>query len=707
MRTIREGVLVHQAIQLSSAVVVLTLMALQIVAFFVAKVGALHSLVNDRLPGGPVSSSGPEDEDGDVEFLRVFNFLSNMILLMLIGPIYLGAVSITRVFVEAAVLGAGLASTVVCWTTLAGVDALEDQTYQYMVFFAGCTGLLLMGIQRQVEVFRRHDFFAAHVATVGKFLSEKMLHAMLPKTISDHLVDKDRTCRALHKLTMPGEDGDRGFASLAAPCRRVGAALHRRRGLATRDAKGRAWQSGSRHIHRASSWKSRGSSGSVEVKTGLEDWTVGSVHDDQTLSRRSSDSGTPEGGTDKEEGTTRGRAGSDEDPDVGTDDGDSSKGTPRESSRSSRRGRPRKAIAGVGVPLDVADDLESDVLQRSESDDLLPPVALKAAGKLLLSLEQPIPSSARRPSLEELMEGEDAGGDDPRRRDAAEEAMEDAGVPASDDDTGGKEGETPAGALPQPQAPRGEIPAVAAMAGDLEPASSFALERGHSNPEPLVDEGREIRHQRAIGALTFARMPAPRRVKEMRDRSVFEPTLNRVGLLMFDLVGFTRLSAEMGPHKVVAMLDELYDMFDKIVERRGALKVETIGDAFLVCCGAPDYKPSVDAAVRITKCALDMMQRLKSFRAPGGRTLQGRIGIHSGPVLGGVIGVQMPRYQVFGPDVDYAMEMESSSEPGEVHASADILELLVGAPDIATSKRLADGSAYVIRNRDARTLVKW
>jgi class 3 adenylate cyclase len=105
-----------------------------------------------------------------------------------------------------------------------------------------------------------------------------------------------------------------------------------------------------------------------------------------------------------------------------------------------------------------------------------------------------------------------------------------------------------------------------------------------------------------------------------------------------------------------------------------------------------------------------------------GHKLVARIGIHCGHVLAGVIGEDMPRYQLFGPTVDEVQAMESSSEPGCVHASSAILPHLRAAirvddksgtrlvvSDIQVVKALDDGSAYVGRNRTAGALggVKW
>jgi class 3 adenylate cyclase len=181
-----------------------------------------------------------------------------------------------------------------------------------------------------------------------------------------------------------------------------------------------------------------------------------------------------------------------------------------------------------------------------------------------------------------------------------------------------------------------------------------------------------------------------------------------VSILMFDLVGFTKLATDIGPNRIVSMLDDLYYMFDTLVERRGAYKVETIGDAFLVCCGALTPLPPQEAAINIAKCAVDMVQRVKTFRAPGGRTLQARVGIHAGHVLTGIIGKQMPRYQLFGEAVDVAMEMEASSKPGKVRASAAMVKLLQGVPDLTLERPyLSDGSTFVSRNRAARIHAAW
>ena len=108
----------------------------------------------------------------------------------------------------------------------------------------------------------------------------------------------------------------------------------------------------------------------------------------------------------------------------------------------------------------------------------------------------------------------------------------------------------------------------------------------------------------------------------------------------------------------------------------------------LVSCGAPEPTPASESAPRIAKCALDMLSAVQAFSHRFedrlcGHTLHARVGIHTGKVLGGVIGSQLPRYQLFGSAVDEVQLMESSSEPGKVRASPQILAYLTANIDIS------------------------
>lgn len=137
-----------------------------------------------------------------------------------------------------------------------------------------------------------------------------------------------------------------------------------------------------------------------------------------------------------------------------------------------------------------------------------------------------------------------------------------------------------------------------------------------------------------------------------------------VAVLAYDIVGFTALSAAIGPEEVVTMLDRygrhparrvrgrgasyareravarrLYYVFDEIIASTHAYKIETVGDAVLVCAGAPTRLPSAAAIESVVNCARDMMYVVSRFRTPTTRqAIQARIGLHYGNVLAGIMG---------------------------------------------------------------------
>lgn len=117
-----------------------------------------------------------------------------------------------------------------------------------------------------------------------------------------------------------------------------------------------------------------------------------------------------------------------------------------------------------------------------------------------------------------------------------------------------------------------------------------------------------------------------------------------VSVFFSDIVGFTSLAGEMSPLQVMRMLNELYSEFDKIVEKHGVYKVETIGDAYMVVGGAPDKVPAPEAAQKVALFALELLEFVKNFRTSKGDRIYIRAGIASGPVVAGVVGKSMPRY---------------------------------------------------------------
>ncbi|MGH0158204.1 UNVERIFIED_CONTAM: hypothetical protein FKN15_043203 [Acipenser sinensis] len=142
---------------------------------------------------------------------------------------------------------------------------------------------------------------------------------------------------------------------------------------------------------------------------------------------------------------------------------------------------------------------------------------------------------------------------------------------------------------------------------------------------------------------------------------------DNVTMLFSDIVGFTAVCAKCTPMQVVTMLNELYTRFDYCCGELDIYKVETIGDAYCVAGGL--HKESQTHAVQIALMALKMMELSGEVMTPEGEPIKMRIGLHSGSVLAGVVGVKMPRYCLFGNNVTLANKFESCSVPRKINVS--------------------------------------
>ncbi|KAG9491367.1 hypothetical protein GDO78_000068 [Eleutherodactylus coqui] len=157
-------------------------------------------------------------------------------------------------------------------------------------------------------------------------------------------------------------------------------------------------------------------------------------------------------------------------------------------------------------------------------------------------------------------------------------------------------------------------------------------------------------------------------------KSVEARKFDDVTMLFSDIVGFTAVCAECTPMQVISMLNELYTRFDYQCGFLDIYKVETIGDAYCVAAGL--HRKSKSHAKPIALMALKMMELSEEVLTPDGRPIQMRIGIHSGSVFAGVVGVRMPRYCLFGNNVTLASKFESGSIPRRINVSPTTYQLL-------------------------------
>ncbi len=145
-----------------------------------------------------------------------------------------------------------------------------------------------------------------------------------------------------------------------------------------------------------------------------------------------------------------------------------------------------------------------------------------------------------------------------------------------------------------------------------------------------------------------------------------------VTVLFADIVGFTQLSTQVSPQELVALLNRIFSAFDELAEKHGLEKIKTIGDAYMVVGGLPI--PRKDHAEAIVNMALDMQLAINQFNVETNFNCNIRIGINTGPVVAGVIGIKKFIYDLWGDTVNIASRMESQGIPGNIQISQSTYE---------------------------------
>ena len=165
-------------------------------------------------------------------------------------------------------------------------------------------------------------------------------------------------------------------------------------------------------------------------------------------------------------------------------------------------------------------------------------------------------------------------------------------------------------------------------------------------------------------------------------------------ILFTDLVGFTQAASTMPADRMVSELNAIFAAFDDIAEREGIEKIKTIGDAYMAVAGLAEQED--DHAHRCVRAALAMLAFLEARNGEASFKWNIRVGIHSGPVVAGVVGRRKYAFDVWGDAVNMAARMESAGEPGRINVSAYTYDLIRQDFDcIYRGKQVARGKGEV------------
>jgi class 3 adenylate cyclase len=164
---------------------------------------------------------------------------------------------------------------------------------------------------------------------------------------------------------------------------------------------------------------------------------------------------------------------------------------------------------------------------------------------------------------------------------------------------------------------------------------------------------------------------------------------NMVSILFTDFKEFTLLSESLSAQDLVSEINTCFEAFDNICEQYNVEKIKTIGDSYMAAGGLPI--PSEDSVKNLVLAALDMsdfiLKRKATGESLGNRPFEMRVGINTGPVVAGIVGVKKFQYDIWGDTVNTAARMESNGVVGRVNISATTYEVIKDDPQFTFESR--------------------
>ena len=193
----------------------------------------------------------------------------------------------------------------------------------------------------------------------------------------------------------------------------------------------------------------------------------------------------------------------------------------------------------------------------------------------------------------------------------------------------------------------------------------------------LVRLNEEIHEEKDKSDALLRNILPERIIEDLQRYGRAEPEVfDSVTVFFSDFIGFTTRTAELEPSRLIAELNEIFTAFDERADTHGCERIKTIGDAYLAVCGLPC--PDPDHAAKILAFSRDVVEYLTDRNRTHELIWPVRIGVHSGRVVGGVVGVKKYIYDVFGDTINTASRLESHSESMRVNVSEETVRLSGG-----------------------------
>ncbi len=188
----------------------------------------------------------------------------------------------------------------------------------------------------------------------------------------------------------------------------------------------------------------------------------------------------------------------------------------------------------------------------------------------------------------------------------------------------------------------------------------------------LVEEKEEVEKQKAKSDELLLNILPSEVAEELKEKGFTTArSFDEVTILFSDIKGFTKVAEKLSAQELVKEIDSYFSAFDRIMQQHGLEKIKTIGDAYIAAGGLPEQNKAI--AEHVIEAAIAMQKVVEEFKLKRIEDnlpyFELRIGIHSGPVVAGVVGIKKFQYDIWGDTVNLAARMEQAGEPGKINIS--------------------------------------